>query len=341
MRFLQAIVQRRDCLHVKMIISLVIVSFFVCSTASAAYNLESPGLDSSKTSLPANPLQWFRDDSSSCIIPFTKAGNLIIVKARADSTEGNFILDTGAPYLILNLIYFRDYPATLIHDETQTSVNGASQTISKTQVKDFAFGSVNHYRIEADLVDLGHLENTKGIKILGLIGLSLLRQCEMIIDYQKNLIYLHRLHRKEASTYKSELLKTDASYLTIPIDIIDNKIVAIAEMAGKKLNFVLDSGAETNLLDSRLSAKVFENVDITGRINVRGTDNATIEALHGNMRNMKMGKETLGVLPVLVTNLERTCFSLNSCVNGVLGFDFLPLQKIGFNFVTRKMYLWK
>jgi hypothetical protein len=25
----------------------------------------------------------------------------------------------------------------------------------------------------------------------------------------------------------------------------------------------------------------------------------------------------------------------------MLGFDFLSLHKIGFNFVTRKMYIWK
>ena len=50
------------------------------------------------------------NDSSSCIIPFSRAGNLIVVKAKADTIEGNFILDTGAPNLVLNIIYFRDNP---------------------------------------------------------------------------------------------------------------------------------------------------------------------------------------------------------------------------------------
>jgi hypothetical protein len=30
-----------------------------------------------------------------CVIPFTRAGNLIVVKAKVDTTEGNFILDTA------------------------------------------------------------------------------------------------------------------------------------------------------------------------------------------------------------------------------------------------------
>jgi hypothetical protein len=49
----------------------------------------------------------------------------------------------------------------------------------------------------------------------------------------------------------------------------------------------------------------------------------------------------IGNLPIVITNLEKTCFWLDGCADGVLGFDFLSLHKIGFNFVTRKMYLWK
>ena len=103
----------------------------------------------------------------------------------------------------------------------------------------------------------------------------------------------------------------------------------------------MDSGSETSILDSRLSEKVFEQVDITGRTNVRGTDNTILEALLGNLKGMKMGNQSMESLPVMITNLERTCFSDASCANGVLSLDFLPLKKIGFNFVTRKMYLWK
>ena len=282
-----------------------------------------------------------RDDSSSCIIPFNRAGNLILIKATADTMEGNFILDTGSPYLVLNMVYFRNYPATASSDEYQTSVSGTSEAIMKTTVRNFSFGSLRYYWEKADLVDLGHIENSKGVKILGLIGLSLLQQCEVIIDYTKSLIYIHRIGKKETKTYKSEQLLDKSSYSTIPISIVNEKIIAKTEMEGKKLQFVLDSGSETNILDSRLSEKIFQHVDITGRLNIRGTGNSITEALQGNLKGMKMGTEDMGSIPVLITNLEKTCFSSGDCINGVLGLEFLPLQKIGFNFVTRKMYLWK
>src|ERR1700722_19724766 len=34
-------------------------------------------------------------DSASCILPFTRAGNLILIQAKADTATGFFVLDTG------------------------------------------------------------------------------------------------------------------------------------------------------------------------------------------------------------------------------------------------------
>ena len=274
-------------------------------------------------------------------LPFSKVGNLIIVKAVVDSVQGNFILDTGAPGLILNLVYFRDYPVTIIADEQPTGMSSGATQVNRTSVKTFSLGDLNYMGWDADLVDLGHIENSKGIRILGLIGFDLLKQCEMVIDYEKSLIHIQKIGKHEKKNYKSRHLEEDPYYISLPITIKDNKIITETQMKGKKYHFVLDSGAETNIIDSRLPDKFLEEVNITGRLNIRGTGNSTVEALKGDLSQLKLGEESLENLPVLVANLERTCFSLNGCANGVLGFDFMPLKKLGFNFITRKMYLWK
>lgn len=280
-------------------------------------------------------------DSPSCIIPFTKAGNLIVIKAKADTTEGNFILDTGAPYLILNITYFRHYPASSASDEEQTSITGTGSAALKTTVNKFSLGTLNYHKADAHLISLGHIENSKGLKILGLIGMQLFKQCEMIIDHERSVIHLRHIKRKEATTYKHEMLKDASTYRTIPIDIMDDRIVARTEMAGKKLRFIIDCGAESTVLDSRLPDKIFEGVDITGRVLLTGTGNNKVEALTGELKNMKIGDQDFNAMPVLITNLEKTCFSYNGCIDGILGFDFLSAKKIGFNFVNRKMYIWK
>jgi len=208
-------------------------------------------------------------------------------------------------------------------------------------VANFSFGAANYYRLQADLANLGNIENSKGVKILGLIGIQLLEKFEMIIDYEKNLIYLHRIGRKESSSYRHEMLSDASAYNVVPITITDNRIMVQTVLAGKKIKLIIDSGAETNLLDSRLPDKIFENVSITGRTMLSGAGNTKIEVLRGDLRTLKIGEQAIESLPVLITNLEKTCFSYGGCVDGILGFDFLSLKKIGFNFVTNKMYIWK
>ena len=135
-------------------------------------------------------------------ISFTRAGNLILIRGVADTTEGNFIHDTGARNLVLNITYFRDYPTTYLPDAEQTSITGSTPTLSKTKLERLVVGNQQYHRVEADLANLGHIENSKGVKILRLLGLDLFRQYEMVIDYERNQIYLQRIARKKSSSFR-------------------------------------------------------------------------------------------------------------------------------------------
>lgn len=280
-------------------------------------------------------------DAVSCVIPFSRAGNLILVRAKADTTEGNFILDTGAPGLVLNMTYFRDYHASTDANEEQSGITGSVGSVRKTQVGRFSFGCIKAQAVAADLLNLGHLENTKGIRILGLIGLAQLQQYELIIDYENSELHFRKSSRKESLSEKNLLLADTSAYSTVPIEIWNHKLVTRTTLAGKKLRLMIDSGAESNLLDSRLPDKIFDNVEILRRIQLTGTGEKKVEALYGNLNNLQIGNQSTGSLPVIITNLEKTCLADNSCIDGILGFDFLSLHKIGFNFVTNKMYIWK
>lgn len=280
-------------------------------------------------------------DSVDCTIPFSRAGNLIVIKAKIDSIEGNFILDTGAPGLILNMTYFRRYPAEEIANEESGGITGNVGSTNPTKIEQLSFGPIKYHQVIADRINLGHIENSKGIPIHGLLGMQLFKRFEMIIDYDKSLIHLHLIGKKEEKTYKGKILHDSTAYNEFSIDLLNNKLITYGKLAGKKLIFLIDTGAESNVLDSRLSNKIFENVAITRRVKLMGTGNKKIDALYGDMRNMRLGEIDIGTLPVLVTNLEKMCFSYDKCLDGMLGFDFLSRQKIGFNFVKRKMYIWK
>jgi len=283
----------------------------------------------------------FGNDSSSCIIPFRRAGNLILIQASADSLQGNFILDTGCPGLVLNTNYFRHYFTTFAQDEEKIDITGSVSSVTQAVIKKFSFGTLQHYNLEADLVNLRHIESVKGIKILGLIGMQLLSQCEMIIDFKANLIHFHRIGRKESKLYQHITLADTATYQTIPIQLRENMIVVQTMLGGKKIKFVVDSGAESNILNSRLPEEVFDNFDPKETIAMSGTGYTKLEATKGDLYHLVIGNHVVQSMPVMVTNLEKTSFSIACCIDGVLGYDFLSLQKVGFNFLNHKMYLWK
>jgi len=282
-----------------------------------------------------------KTDSANCIIPFSRAGNLIIIRAKVDTVEGNFILDTGAPGLVLNIPYFRNYTTIEQPEEIQGGLTGRVEDAGRVHIDSLGFGPVHYYKAEADRINLGHIENRKGIKIHGLLGMQLFKHFEMIIDYENNLIYLHHLSKKEDKNYRHPLLQDTAAYVETPINFIENKLITYVYSAGKKLSFVVDSGAESNLIDSRLPDKIMDNVIVNKRVFLSGTGSAKVEALSGSINTLKIGNCEVANLPVIVTNLEKLCFAYNRCLDGMLGFDFLSRQKIGFNFVKRKMYIWK
>lgn len=290
---------------------------------------------------PRLPDPVMKSDSSTMIIPFSRAGNLIIVKARVDTVEGNFILDSGSPGLVLNQTYFRRYEILADENEEYAGINGAVQQVAKTLVKKFSFGAFHYFGSIAHVTNLGHIENNKGIRILGLIGLQQLKNCELIIDYENNLIYLHHITKKDKGIYQNQWLKDAGAYHVLNMEIIESKIVTRVEIGGKKLRLAIDCGAEANLLDSRLPDAVFDNLVINRRVMITGVGNKKTEALSGDLSGLKIGGQELTSMPFLVTNLEKTCFSYSNCIDGILGFDFLGRHKIGFNFVTNKLYVWK
>src|ERR1700761_2041585 len=90
-------------------------------------------------------------DFQTLIVPIKRAGNLIIVEAQIDSLEGNFVMDTGAPYLVLNETYFRDAPK--INEQEAGGINGASSNTFTTVVHNFSILDLHYSKLTAGVID--------------------------------------------------------------------------------------------------------------------------------------------------------------------------------------------
>src|SRR6202012_431573 len=116
----------RLCLSLLLLLSVLCWNKGVCGDKVSVGDIHIKGT-------PIDPDPY--GDFTTLIVPIKRAGNLIIVEAQVDTLEGNFVLDTGAPYLILNATYFRQLPK--IDDQEAGGINGTSPGSFTTYVHNF------------------------------------------------------------------------------------------------------------------------------------------------------------------------------------------------------------
>lgn len=208
-------------------------------------------------------------------------------------------------------------------------------------VKKLSFGGFEYTEVNAHRINLGHIENSRGIKILGLLGSGLFSRFEMLIDYENEVIHLHRVAKSEKMNYKSIYSNESAGYSILPMQVLDGKLLMKAMIGKQKLNFVLDTGAEVSILDSRLSGAVFETVVMERKITLTGTSAKKTEAWYGRVKQVTLGPVKLTDFEVLITSLKSMSDAFGRSIDGMLGYSFLSKQKIAINFVGNEIYIWK
>jgi hypothetical protein len=272
----------------------------------------------------ADPIPICKEDVMT--IPFKRAGRLLIVEAQVDSLRGNFIFDTGAPYLVLNRTYFRDYKKR--KSATAKGITGESNLIDLVKVDSLTIKNISYANLNADLINLGEIENVRGIKVLGLLGLNLFKGFEMEIDVRNNVLILYKTDKDGNCIKVPPAINCE---ITQEIGVFDNTIFTDCYIAGKKLRFGFDTGAETNALNSRVNKKVLETISITGRRSLSGAGEGNVEILFGRLNDFKMGGNTILGMQTLITNLDGISDVYGTQIDGMLGFDFLSKGVVKIN----------
>lgn len=276
-----------------------------------------------------------RYEGDEVVLPFTMAGRLILLEAKVDTQVGNFILDTGAPFLVLNKSWFRSYGTAAMVQAG--GITGEASEVMTTRVGQVQLGPIDYLRVEADVIELGHIERSRGVPVFGLLGLNLFKSFEMLIDYDKQQIKLYRLDRKG----KRIAAHAPKPLGNMPFFLYNNTILMDGTLNGVNMRFCLDTGAEVNVLHNRLPKKAMESVQITSRSVLSGTGNRKIEVLRGNMNKVHVGKFHCPLMPTLITHLGNMSRAYNLRIDGMLGYDFLSFAPVSINFVSQEITFWE
>lgn len=271
------------------------------------------------------------------VLPIKRVDRLLIIEARIDSMIGNFILDTGAPDLVLNKTYFRN--SWISGDAMASSATNGVTSVLRTWVNELELKELKVEKIKANLTELGHIENRSGIRILGLLGVGIFKSCVITLDLHKNILILQQPD-KNGNVAEVDDLKLGTPLMQMPFKLSQNAILLGGSIAGKKLTFCLDTGAETNVLSSGLPRKVLSMFEVSKRMVLLGTGGSKIEVLIGRVSELTIGTMTFKNMGAVISNLEGLSEATDIPLDGMIGYDFLIKGIVSINFVKKELCLY-
>lgn len=304
---------------------LFAVSYSYTSAQSTVLTSASPGWN-----LLASDA---KGDFDTLKLPLKRAGNLLIVEASVDGIRGNFILDTGAPGLILNTTYFRE--KAIRKNRTSVGIAGTTTGVYEMEVNKLQISNLYYEKILVELTELSHIENSKNIQIYGLLGTALFEELEMYIDIRRSTLTL-------VKPSKNVTPKRNADVNTL-LSVSNNALIIPLKVNGKILNTCFDTGAEMLVLDPLLPNKILNDVQLTKRLNVTGTGGQKTEVWSGTLKSLQFGKLEIKNTEVLITNLQQLSEVYGQPIDAIIGFALLDKGIIYINMRKNQfaMYLYK
>lgn len=265
-------------------------------------------------------------ESSALVLPFELRRNLIWVTATVNQQSGSFILDTGAPTLLLNN-----------HGEqAEPSIygigSGGSVALQKEKVASFQLAGVEHGNQPAYRVDLSGIAERAQADVLGMIGHKQLRNYELLIDYANEEVHL-------LSSSKTE--KSLKPRFSIPFTYQGHLPIITLRHGKKKYHFAIDTGAGSNLFHRDGAAELPTIIKLTGEsIRIQGLDGRQNNRVIGQVNGFSMAGEPLPTTPFVITDLNHLHSNSGKQIDGILGTDFLKNYRISINFRKRRIHIW-
>ncbi len=275
-------------------------------------------------------IPYFTFSNNECIVPFEAKNGMIVIEGRADKVKGKFILDTGAPSLILNAKYFDGITTS---DYEVTGFGGEIVSPLQKTGTQFNWGCINKRYMTTILVNLDFLEQSTGDVILGLIGFDVIKTYELVVDYAEASI-----KQSANKIKKGDFLNEDIPTLIIPFYLKDHLIMMDVTLGGQSVKLALDSGSKSNLIYHFEMSSID---DETQQIYVVGVDQNKVLSNKIKVTNTTIQTVNFKDMDYVVSQASNELIRRLS-MDGLLGGSFLnQWNRWAINYKKQEIYLWK
>ena len=252
------------------------------------------------------------NDSSS----FELRNGFIIVTASLDGVTGSYILDSGAPGLVLNSSRFD------LQGET-VELGGVGGEMSGQIVSghDFIWESVVISSLEAISIDLTYLESATGLPLAGLIGMDLFEGRDIMIDYARRQVFV---------SDQDCCGKADLSNF-VPLPLVKNDHVLIVKMSyrGTELLFGIDTGSRSNIISKSAADKVFpEDYRRLDAIKLIGADQRETMTEEWLISAFRASDIDMDPIAFVIQDMDPIRKVQDISMDGILGHEFFQESQI-------------
>ncbi len=297
---------------------------FVNSALTAQREVAILKTDERKSTINANQLT-----AAGISFPFLLDRNQIWLEATVETERGYFILDTGAPTLLLNNSGQQNA------ELANTKGKGAAGTVILTehQVNSFSLAGIEQGRQSAYLMDLEDFARRSGNHLLGMIGHEQLKDYELLIDCNRQEMKLfparnNELHRSASPAHTFSFIYDEH----LPVITLKN--------GNKKLRLAVDTGAGVNLLNTEAGKALAGLVTTKETVNVKGLSGEEQELSYAKLPGLHLGDLSLKEVDFVLADLSHLQAEDGPAIDGVVGPDFLRNYRLSINFKKRKLYIW-
>ncbi len=270
-------------------------------------------------------------------IPFKLVDHLIVVEAELLDKKGNFIIDTGSEVMVLNKVHFSKF---YTHQRINRTTAGILQSIDnpyKRNIKKFALENLRLHNKKSMVIDLSHIEKSKKVRLLGIIGYDILKDYEVFVDLYLNQITLTKVDRFGNPLNNNVYLEKITDSLNFKLK--RHTIIVNGTVNNQKVRLGIDTAAEFNQINKSINKKALKYYFPKRRLTLSGIGNKKIRVLAGKLHRVKLSETVyFGPMLTILTNLGKMNEAFGSQLDGILGYEFFAQKRTIINYQKEKLY---
>jgi hypothetical protein len=267
-------------------------------------------------------------------VPFKIAGKLIALDVTLNGEERTFVLDSGAPVIILNSRYLEKADSNRKILSSTKGVNGAITGMDISQIKSLKWAGIELHDQELITLDISHLEKALDSEIYGLIGYEMIKDYDLLFDYEnKELILL----KPEATDSYIEKYFSEYIVSTAPLKMENHIPVITGYVDDIKLSLGIDSGAESNLVHNELFTNLKKNLKKISSDSLQGADKVEQTVTTAKLKKILIGGKKFKNTDTVFSDISHLNEGYQLQLDGLIGYPILSNQKTLLSFKNNKI----